>query len=243
MNTLFVGKSPKLISFCKAHYHKCWEIVIPTEGEGYVESNGIKIKFGVGGIYVIPPHISHITYSNTRFSDIFIRAAVLPFESKNILYADGIKDLDVFADMIHDLYLQRSNDESSAIDRAVDFLSELLIIAENEVAVNPLAKKANAYIMQNVANPDFSMRILEKKCQYNEDYIRRVYKSNYGTTPMEHLSTIRIERAKEMLIKMPMYTIAQISAVCGFSDPLYFSTFFKKHVGCSPKAYRDLHNA
>ena len=33
------------------------------------------------------------------------------------------------------------------------------------------------------------------------------------------------------------YTVAEISVMVGFSSPSYFTTSFKKYVGCSPGEY------
>jgi len=33
-------------------------------------------------------------------------------------------------------------------------------------------------------------------------------------------------------------SVAEIGYAIGFSDPAYFSRFFTRHAGCSPRAYR-----
>ena len=54
------------------------------------------------------------------------------------------------------------------------------------------------------------------------------------------------QTAKEMNLFVEEYTIAhgkqptvkEIAEKCGYSDQLYFSSAFKKHFHCSPRAYR-----
>ncbi len=94
--------------------------------------------------------------------------------------------------------------------------------------------------MDNIANPDITMKSLELKFQYNTDYIRRIFKNEYGKTPIEYLNDLRLNQAKELLRNMPIYTIYQIAEICGFTDALYFSRFFKKHTKISPKSYRQI---
>jgi len=45
---------------------------------------------------------------------------------------------------------------------------------------------------------------------------------------------IRIEAAKELLIKHPDYTIEAIAEMCGFSDRSNFTRAFKAQTGCAP---------
>lgn len=64
-----------------------------------------------------------------------------------------------------------------------------------------------------------------------------IYKSLFGSTPMNDLLDLRLEKAMHML-QTTNVSIAEISAVCGFKSEFYFSSFFKKRVGISPVHYR-----
>jgi len=56
---------------------------------------------------------------------------------------------------------------------------------------------------------------------------------------MAVLREIRIEAAKAMLLRGSM-TLDQISAKTGFADAFHLSRTFKKHEGCSPRAFLQL---
>lgn len=49
-----------------------------------------------------------------------------------------------------------------------------------------------------------------------------------------------MEKAKELLLNTPN-KIIEIASFVGYNDPYYFSHSFKKHLGLSPKEYRDEH--
>jgi two-component system response regulator YesN len=51
-----------------------------------------------------------------------------------------------------------------------------------------------------------------------------------------YLNKLRIQYACE-LIDDGHTCVSEISAMCGFSDSLYFSKTFKKHMGYSPTEY------
>ena len=55
--------------------------------------------------------------------------------------------------------------------------------------------------------------------------------------PINYLIKYRLEQAIKLL-KEEEYTIQEVAALVGYSDPLYFSRIFKKHVGYSPSQVR-----
>ncbi|MBN9612713.1 MAG: AraC family transcriptional regulator [Actinobacteria bacterium] len=60
-----------------------------------------------------------------------------------------------------------------------------------------------------------------------------------GTTPGQVLRTAMAREAQRLLSGTEL-SAAQISARLGFSEPSYFSRFFRREVGCTPTEYREL---
>lgn len=59
-----------------------------------------------------------------------------------------------------------------------------------------------------------------------------------GIRPINYLIQYRLEHAIELL-KEDDYTVQEVAALVGYSDPLYFSRIFKKHVGYSPSQVKN----
>lgn len=59
-----------------------------------------------------------------------------------------------------------------------------------------------------------------------------------GTSPLQYIINARLSHAMELL-RFSDYTINEIARICGYEDALYFSRLFKKHVGGSPREYRQ----
>ena len=59
-----------------------------------------------------------------------------------------------------------------------------------------------------------------------------------GIRPINYLIQYRLEQAIELL-KDGDYTVQEVSSLVGYSDPLYFSRIFKKHVGYSPSQVKN----
>jgi YesN/AraC family two-component response regulator len=73
----------------------------------------------------------------------------------------------------------------------------------------------------------------------SEGYLSEIFKLEMGISPWDTLIRLRIQRACELL-KTSEKSITDISTRVGFDDPSYFGRVFKKIIGISPKAYREL---
>jgi AraC-like DNA-binding protein len=70
--------------------------------------------------------------------------------------------------------------------------------------------------------------------------LNRLFREHLHISPIRYLTNQRMAYARQLLVStsMPVKTIA---FELGFSDPLYFSSQFSKHVGVSPRAFREGH--
>ena len=66
------------------------------------------------------------------------------------------------------------------------------------------------------------------------------FKKELNTTPLHYLNLLRLRYAKQLLLTHP-YNITQISELCGYSNPFYFTNLFHKHTGMSPTEFRKFH--
>lgn len=65
----------------------------------------------------------------------------------------------------------------------------------------------------------------------------RCFKHQLGTTPMDYLLSLRINKACEMLQNTD-YAISDIAMRCGFSSSSYFTKLFHAKSGVTPRQYR-----
>lgn len=70
-------------------------------------------------------------------------------------------------------------------------------------------------------------------------WFQRNFKQIVNHTPMQYLLTIRVNNAASLL-ETTDYSMAEISAIVGYDDPLYFSRLFRKLKGMPPSEYRKL---
>ena len=69
-------------------------------------------------------------------------------------------------------------------------------------------------------------------------HFKRRFKNATGQSPLFYLQNIRVESAKKRL-ETTLDTINEITYQIGYSDSSTFRRLFKKHVGLSPREYRD----
>ncbi|WP_138751232.1 helix-turn-helix domain-containing protein [Paenibacillus sinopodophylli] len=83
-----------------------------------------------------------------------------------------------------------------------------------------------------------SLQSVAQKVYMTPTYLSLLFKMNTGKTFIEHLTDIRIDKAKHML-KSTHFKNYEVAERVGYQDPRYFSQIFKKKVGLSPSEYRE----
>jgi AraC-like DNA-binding protein len=91
-------------------------------------------------------------------------------------------------------------------------------------------------IRENLASPP-SVARLAALLGVSEPTLRSEFRRKTGLTPLEFVTSLRIEKARMMLRGTDM-DITQIAGHIGFSSSQYFATVFLKKTGQTPRDYR-----
>jgi AraC-like DNA-binding protein len=70
------------------------------------------------------------------------------------------------------------------------------------------------------------------------DHQARVFKEEFGVTPLQYVNSRRIMRARDLL-KDTQYQVQEIASRLGFRSVRYFNRLFKEYTDCTPTQYRD----
>lgn len=97
-------------------------------------------------------------------------------------------------------------------------------------------KPALAYMAENLSNTT-TLGTLAEKTGLSITHFRRLFKQAYGLSPLEYLTNLRINRAKE-LIASDKFTIGEVAQMVGYESIYHFSRLFKKVTGETPSDYR-----
>ncbi|MAX23885.1 MAG: hypothetical protein CMJ19_05205 [Phycisphaeraceae bacterium] len=69
-------------------------------------------------------------------------------------------------------------------------------------------------------------------------HLARLYRQAAGMTLVERLTTLRLERARQLLVGSSL-SMTQIALEIGFNSSSHFTRLFQRHVGVSPLTYRQ----
>jgi AraC-like DNA-binding protein len=117
------------------------------------------------------------------------------------------------------------------------------IQADETSALNfddPFVNRVVGFIKDNLADEALTNEKIESHFNTNKMQLYRKLKAVTGWSVNSLIREIRIKEAKRLLINSEL-NISEISYQLGFSDPLYFSKYFKKEVGVAPVNYRKEH--
>lgn len=171
----------------------------------------------------------YISFDGYRVDELFSRFSISPI---NCVY-EGYSKLAAFWE----------NSIVKANKKNLDLISEsVLLYTLSEISPKELGAKQHAineiilFIEENFKDNTLNLDTVAKHFGYNSKYISRIFKENMGTTFSSYLTNIRLNHAV-FLIEQQVTLIKNIAFLCGFSDPLYFSSVFKSRLGVSPKQY------
>ena len=96
-------------------------------------------------------------------------------------------------------------------------------------------KLAIEYINDNYAS-DIRMSDISDAAYISESYLRSLFTSHYGVSPLKYVDYIRITQACKILDTKDK-SIAEVARECGFNNMSTFNKNFKKFTGKTPKQY------
>lgn len=80
------------------------------------------------------------------------------------------------------------------------------------------------------------IRELSEALHLSTGHISRVFRRTVGMTLEEFLIRRRVELSKRTLLD-PRLNVAEVAERCGFCNPAYFASVFKKYVKCTPRQF------
>jgi len=89
---------------------------------------------------------------------------------------------------------------------------------------------------ESFSDPTLTLASAAERLSYNAKYLSHIFKKKKGIGFSEYLCLVRIRYAVS-LFDHGIASVKNAALLSGFSDPLYFSSVFKRKIGVSPKEY------
>jgi AraC-like DNA-binding protein len=113
--------------------------------------------------------------------------------------------------------------------------------SSDETGIDPLVKKACAYIDENISDSTLSVPQISSAVNVSVQHLSRLFKKDMDNTIVEYINYHRIEIAKKLLIEQN-YTVSKIAESAGYNNTVTFTRNFKHYVGLSPSEYRNMNS-
>ena len=94
-------------------------------------------------------------------------------------------------------------------------------------------KPAFNYIEENFLKEKISVANLAKECGVSDSYLKKLFIKKCGLPPVKYIIQLKINYACDLL-RSKMYSITQISEMCGYNSVQFFTRQFKEYSGISP---------
>ena len=124
--------------------------------------------------------------------------------------------------------------DGSVIHLAEQGLSEQASSAD----FSPAVQIVRGVIEKRYAESDFGLTDAAAEVSLTPNHLSALFSQECGVTFIEYLTSVRIEKARQMLASTEKRSI-DICYDVGFNDPHYFSFAFKKATGLSPREWRN----
>lgn len=236
-----------------------YDLSLPDSKFYYVEKGAIVVEIygetltaGPGDLLLIPAHTPHSCYLT---KEAYAEKSWCHFEMKSgaadFFESYTIPPLLHVADRAHVKRLFRSLIDARRLPAAQRSLAASAALCglvryyfdhtapTPRVCVDDRIRRVATYIEEHYPEP-LTLEALARLAGYSAVHFSKRFRECTGLPPMRYLNNVRIEQAK-YLLQFTDEPVNRIMEKIGFTDPAYFSRFFKKTLGYPPQAYRQLY--
>ncbi|WP_438447755.1 helix-turn-helix domain-containing protein [Gorillibacterium sp. sgz5001074] len=236
-------------------YHSFWLIV---KGKGVFTINGTPYPAEPGKIFFHTPgmHIERVNDAENPLEYYFLRfhytetywekeqwisrpASESPFPIEGVHSIHNAPQLIQLMEQLDQLWQRRGH--MTAMRRSI-LLHEFLLTLLQDLRAQQIAGDTTAaiehtqdYMTSHYQEP-LTLEGLAQMAGLSVSHYSRLFKKSIGYSPIEYLTHLRIDRAKELLA-LSDYRLKAVAHSVGYSDEFYFSRIFKKIEGISPRDY------
>ena len=124
------------------------------------------------------------------------------------------------------------------LDTELNFSQQEIYETQNYLSTEKMVSVVREYLLLHYRE-EIDWEKLAEKCNFSLSYLRKIFRQETAYTPTQYLTFLRINEAKNLLLKSPNVTVSAVGKIVGYEDQYYFSRVFKKQTGCYPTDYRS----
>lgn len=243
--------------------HDYPEILYVLSGTVYVTADNENFVLNEGELFIYPPNCYHkrthpfkatgliisFRLSGNGIDDYYKKIITLNNESKFFfinLMEEALNKLSFADDEISDSTLIPNKgvtpEEIEILKKKLEIF--ILMLSNQVTSINKHSKSTGEILsiietFNDNIRYNYSNEELAKLNSISESKLKYLFRENFNTSPYAYFQKLKIEHAKKLLLDGKK-SVTEIAEMLGFQTIHYFSRFFKKHVGISPREYTKL---
>ena len=252
----------------KVHTHDYYQLVYCRKAGGNFEIDGITYASEEGKVYLMQPMQPHAMQKGNNMRVIELKFLVDDEKAETLLrrvptvfeLKDDVGLRFSLKDIVKEGLSRRmfSNDSTDAalellliriLREFVDDSGEQLNTLDYDLPApedNPKGRSGDVQFIRLISYIDqhlsehITLELLSEVVHFNKSYLTERFKDIWGIPPMKYVNWVRIEKAKELLVKTDK-SVTAIAEETGFSSIHYFSRYFKEKEHMTPQKYRAVY--
>lgn len=241
-----IGTTEDEVFVCRPRGIECFQLLYTDNGCGTAKLFDKEYTVAEGSLLVLTPNTPHNYYKRselwrtswitfggwaaTQFFDVKSGVVQLPEEF-------GFKEK--FKKLLKSRYTLNRPNKSSAGLYALLLECKAVIEEGGATMYGSESRLSECFkYIDRCYGQTITLGELARLCGVSEEHFCRLFKSYTGMRPFDYITKLRIQRAKELLVRSRGMKIGEIAAKTGFGSNSYFSMVFKRGEGCTPEEYR-----
>lgn len=222
------------------HWHSEWSFGAVVRGECRCTVAGRPFMPRAGDLIAIAPNTVHtgVLTSSSEHDAVLVTMLYVP---SLWLRREGLSPPSR-SGLIQAPALARQARSLTSVDDVQAWLRKAVPKLANELRptatapLDPVPTEAVHALMERIQSAvlggDWNVSDLAKRCGVSRKRIHQVMTRWIGISPSDYLRTVRLHRAKSMLLEDQ--PVASVASACGFADQAHFTRWFRRAFGYTP---------
>ena len=229
-----------------------WVLEAVAEGNGTLLVDDKKFHVQPGDCYLLPAGSRHFYYSDPanpwkkywfNFSGTLIPDILRSYRINGQVLFRNYDLCQEFSRAVKELSCtpleMRQHRFAGILMELLSRIAHISHLAESEdTKISAEGKILRQLLLEYFNAPPPPLALLAKKINRSESQMLRIFRRDFGTSPVAFLYEKKLEMAMNLLRNTDL-PIKNIAAKLGFTDEFYFSRVFRKKCGKSPREYRQ----
>lgn len=231
-----------------------YQLIYISRGNGWLHlTKGRRIEIKGGSMLFIPPYTWHSYYPDrkTGWQEYWIGLRGPDIDSRyqncflnrDIVYQIGLREniIDRYKEAIEIALREKAGYQQVLAALANTIFAYFIYYGINDPCEDNLVSakinKARSILREGLLT-DITLEEVAGMVNMSYSWFRKTFKKYANVSPAQYVTQLKLQKAKYLLLNSNM-CVKEIAYYLKYEDATYFSTIFKKYVGCSPSEYKE----